>query len=72
MVNAEFESSDEGDYASIDAAAKAATSAATSLVSESIAEGKSTAAIEFRIFEVERLALHRVVSLSVAEMLADD
>jgi hypothetical protein len=68
MTNAEFESCDEGEYASLDAARRAAVAAAMSVASESIAMGKDTAAVELQIFDGDRLLAHQVVNLTVSEL----
>ena len=67
MINSHFESTDEVDFSSIDAARKSGVLAATSIVSESIAEGDQTSAVEVQIFDGDALVSRQVVTLSVAE-----
>ena len=67
MINSHFESVDEVDFGSIDAARQAAITAATSVVSESIAEGERTSAVEVQIFNDERLVSRQVITLSVSD-----
>ena len=72
MVNAHFESSDESEYPSLDAALKAAVISAIRVTSDSVMEGTASSAVEVRISDADRILAHRVVNLSVSEMLPDD
>jgi hypothetical protein len=67
MINSQFESADEVDYPSLEAARKAAIATATTIAGESIAEGEPASAVEIQIFDDGRLASRQVVTLSVAE-----
>lgn len=67
MINSHFESADEVDFSSLEAARKSGVLAATSIVSESIAEGDQTSAVEVQIFDGDALVSRQVVTLSVAE-----
>lgn len=67
MINSHFESADEVDFSSLEAARKSGVAAATTIVSESIAEGVQTSAVEVQIFDGDALVSRQVVTLSVAE-----
>jgi hypothetical protein len=67
MINSQFESADEVDYPSLEAARKAAIGTATTIAGESIAQGEPASAVEIQIFDDGRLVSRQVVTLSVAE-----
>lgn len=69
MINSHFESADELEFSSLDAARKSGVATATSIVSESIADGDPTSAVEVQIFENDELVSRQVITLSVAEFI---
>jgi len=72
MIHAHFESSDESDFSSRDAALRAAVVSAIRVASDTVIEGAPSAAVEVRISEADGVLAHRVVNLSVSEMLPKD
>ena len=72
LINSEFESFEEGEYPSVDAAARSATGSAMQVAAESIATGEKTAAVEVRIEQDGRLIAHEVVNVSVSPLLSDE
>lgn len=58
---------DQAEFSSLEAARHPAITTATNIVSEAMAEGEVTSAIEVQIFEDHRLVSRQVVTLSVAE-----
>jgi hypothetical protein len=68
LINSEFESSDEADYPSLEKAWRSAIVGATQVVTESVAEGKMSVAVEVQIYEGEQLVARNVVSLNVADL----
>ena len=69
MINAEFESCDESDFPSLEAATKNAIASGTRVVADTIIGGQIVSAVELQIHEGEELVAHRIVSLSVADLL---
>jgi hypothetical protein len=72
MINAEFQSREEGEYPSLEAATKAAVTSATRVASDSIINGEDTAAVEVRVVEGGKVVAHRVVNLSVSQLFGED
>jgi hypothetical protein len=68
MINSEFESFEEADYPSLDAARQMAISAATRIAAESLLDGVTTTAIEVEIHEQLAMVARHVVTLSVADL----
>jgi hypothetical protein len=68
LINSEFESFDEAEYASLGDAVQTAIATATRVVAESISEGEPTAAVELQIREGEHLVARHVVTLSVSDL----
>jgi hypothetical protein len=68
MINSEFESFDEADYPSLDAARQMAISTATRIAAESLLDGVTTTAIEVEIHEQLAMVARHVVTLSVADL----
>lgn len=68
MINSEFESSDEGEYTSVNAAMAAGIGAAVKVASEAIARGELTSAVEIRVEQGDEIAQRRVLSFSVSEL----
>ena len=67
LNNSHFESAEEVEFSSLDAARKSGVATATDIVSESVAHGNSTSAVEVQIFADEELVSRQVITLSVAE-----
>ena len=70
MINSQFESCDEAEYASLDAVREVAINTAAKVAAESVADGEHTAAIELEIHEDVTLVARHVVTLSVADLMA--
>jgi hypothetical protein len=68
LTNSEFESSDEANYPSIQAATKAAIAGGSQVVSDSIAKGALASSVEMEIEEEGRVVARKVVTLSVADL----
>jgi hypothetical protein len=68
MINSEFESVDETDYPSVEAARHSAIAAATKVAAESISDGVLSAAVEVQIHQGTTLLARNVVSLSVSDL----
>jgi hypothetical protein len=69
MINSEYQSDEEGEYPSLNAARRTAIDTAIRIAAESIAKGEPTAAVEINIEEDGRPVLHHVVNLSVSGLL---
>ena len=72
MINSEFESDDEADYASLEAARRSAITAATRVAAESIADGEDSASVEVQIHDGSTLIVRNVVNLSVSDLSGGD
>lgn len=72
LINAEFASSEEREYESLQSARSIAITSAVRIVSESIANGEPIASVEIRIEEGDRTVAHHIVNLNVSELLRDD
>lgn len=72
LINAEFASSEEREYPSLEAARKIAVASAMRIASESVADGHPSSAVEIRIEENGRTVSHQVVNLSVSQLLVGD
>jgi hypothetical protein len=68
LINSEFESTDEADYPSIESARRSAIIGATQVVSDAIAQGQTSVAVEVQIHDRGQLVARNVVSLSVADL----
>ena len=68
MINAEFESCDESEFPSLEAASRNAINSGARVVADAIAGGDNVAAVELQLHEAEQLVAHHVVSLSVADL----
>ena len=69
MINSEFESADESDFPTLEAASRNAINAGARVVADAIVGGLEVAAVELQIHDGDRLVAHHVVSLSVAHLL---
>jgi hypothetical protein len=72
MVNSEFESFDEGEFPSLDAARQTAIASATKVASEAVGDGIPTAAVEVEIREGQVVVARQVVTLSVADLMGGE
>lgn len=68
IVNSMFESSEDGEFPSLDAALRVALNAGVKIAGETIAAGHETSAIEIRIEDDEEIVARRVLSFSVADL----
>jgi hypothetical protein len=68
LTNSEFESFDESEYPSLDAARKMAIATATKIASESVLDVETSIAIQVEIHEQSALVARHVVTLSVADL----
>jgi hypothetical protein len=68
MINSEFESLEEGDYPSLEAARRMAIATAARVACESIAAGETAASVEIEIHDGDAFAARNVVTLSVADL----
>ena len=71
MINSEFESFDDCDYESVDAALGAQIRAAAAVAAEAVIKGEANAAIEIQVEEGGRVVGRRVLSISVADLMSD-
>ena len=69
MINAEFESCDESEFASLDAASRNAINSGARVVAEAVVSGSSVSAVELLIHAEERLVAHHIVNMSVTDLL---
>ena len=72
LINSKFQSSDEADYPSLESARSAAIIGAARVITESVAEGELSVAVEVQIYEGEQLVLRNVVSMNVADLSGGD
>lgn len=70
LINSEFDSADESDFPSLEAARKSAVHTATKVVSEAVADGENASAVEVHICEEEHMVSRQVVTLSVVDLTA--
>jgi hypothetical protein len=68
MINSEFESVEEADYPSLDAARSTAIVTAAKVACESIAAGEPAVAVEVEIRDGDGFVERSVVTLSVADL----
>jgi len=68
LTNSEFESFDESEYPSLDAARKTAIATATRIAAESPLEVECSIAIQVEIHDHLTLVARHVVTLSVADL----
>jgi hypothetical protein len=68
LINSDFESADESDYPSLEAAVRAAIVGATEVVSEAIAAGEQSAAVEVQVDCNDVLVARKVVALTIADV----
>jgi len=68
LINSEFESFDESDYPSLDAARQMAIKTATRIAADTIVEGITTTAVAVEIHEGEEMLTRQVVTISVSDL----
>jgi hypothetical protein len=68
MINSQFESFEEGDYPSLEAARQTAIVTAARVACESIAAGDVAASVEVEICDGDGLVARSVVTLAVADL----
>jgi len=68
MINSEFESSDEGEYPSPEAAMAAGIGAAVKVAGEAIGRGELTSAVEIRVEQGDGIIQRRILAFSVSEL----
>jgi hypothetical protein len=68
MINSDFSSSEEGDYASVEAAVEAGVRGAAEVASDQIAKGTPAAAIEIRVEQGDEVLARRVIAFSVSDL----
>ena len=68
LINSEFESCEEGDYASVEAALSSAIAAATEIAREAVLRGEIRSAGEIRVEVGDHVSGRRLVSLGVADL----
>ena len=72
LINSEFDSSDEAQYASCEEALRAAIAGATRIAGDSVAKGACSSAIEIQIYDASGIVARHVVTVSVAGLIAED
>ena len=68
LINSEFESCDEGEYPSADAAMAAGIGAAVEVAGEAIGRGELTSAVEIRVEQGDGTIQRRVLAFSVSHL----
>ena len=71
LINSEFDSADNADFPSLDAARKSAVHTATRVLVDAIHDGEATSAVEVQICEQGRMLSRQVVTISVVDLTAD-
>ena len=71
LVNADFESSADEPFNSVQTATRAGLEGATSIARESLLGGERSTAVEVRVEQDGRAVARQVITLSVAELSAD-
>ena len=69
LINSEFDSSDEADYASSEEALRSAIAGATRIAGESVAKGVPSSAVEIQIYDGPQLVDRHVVTVSMAGLI---
>lgn len=70
LINSVFDSADEVEFPTLEAARKSGVETATKVVYESIVEGESTSAVEVQICERDQMVSRQVITLSVVDLTA--
>ena len=66
LINSEFDSSDEAEYASSEEALRAAIAGATRIAGDSVARGEPSSAVEIQIYDGTELVDRHIVTVSWA------
>jgi hypothetical protein len=69
MINSDFESRDDIDYSSLEAAFKAGIAAASRVATEAISEGHESSSVEIRIEQDGEVVGRRVLTFSVSDLM---
>jgi len=69
MINSDFESCEESEYPSLEAAFKAGIAAASRVATEAIAEGHDSSSVEIRVEQGDDIVGRRVLTFSVSDLL---
>jgi hypothetical protein len=72
MINSDFESCDEGAFASLEAALDAGVRSAAEVVKDLIAKGEANSAIEIRVEEGDQVIARRVLAYSISALAVSD
>ena len=72
MINSDFESSENGDYPSLEAAFKAGIAAASRVATEAIAAGHDNSSVEIRVEQADHIVGRRILTFSVSELLTGE
>jgi predicted transcriptional regulator len=68
MINSKFESVDDADHSSLEAARTSAISTAVKVAAEAVAGGEPNAAVEVEIYEDQTVVARKLVTLSVSDL----
>ena len=72
MINSDFDSCEEGEYPSVEAAFKAGIAAASRVATEAIAAGHESSSVEIRIEQADHIVGRRILTFSVSELLTGE
>jgi hypothetical protein len=72
MINSDFQSYDEAEYASVEAALDAQVKAAAAVATEAVTKGESNVAIEIQVEQDGKILGRRVLSMSVSDLIPND
>ena len=72
MINSDFDSCEEGEYSSVEAAFKAGIAAASRVATEAIAAGLESSSVEIRIEQADHIVGRRILTFSVSELLTGE
>jgi hypothetical protein len=71
LINAEFESSDEAEYASAEEALRSAIAGATRIAGDSVAKGELSSAVEIQVYDGTELVDRHIVTVSLAGLIVE-
>lgn len=72
MINSEFQSFEDGEYESVEAALNANVSAAAAVATEAVIGGEANTAIEIHVELNGKVVGRRVLSMSVSNLISDE
>ena len=72
MINSEFSSAEDGNYASVEAALQSGLRAAVGVVCDQVARGDTNSAIEIRVEEKDQVVARRVIAFSVSDLATEE